>query len=77
MQGAVKKSIHNMTNFPSFLTKGEDNQDIHSIENVCHYLTLENKEVSTTACTMIRQKINKPMLVIVDLLISRIFSSCY
>lgn len=34
MHGAVKKSILIMTNFPSFVTKGEDNQDIHPKENI-------------------------------------------
>lgn len=51
MKGAMKKSIPIMKNSP-FVTKGEDSQDINSTENkslscICHYLMLENKEVST------------------------------
>ena len=48
----MKKSIPIMKNCLSFVTKGEDNQDTDSIESkslscVCHYVTLENKEVFT------------------------------
>lgn len=76
----MKKSIPVTKNSLSFATKGEDNQDTDSqkislLSCICYYLMLENKEVFIN-CKYYDydSKINKPMLVTVDV-ISRTFSS--